>query len=157
MDDLAVERLEMVLEQIDEDWTRVRDGEHVSGPSAEEYQTRIGRVARFVGRVVNQVRNAERLLSQADPNTHHGEDMTCVWRAATAACRKANIDLGLPADDAPDDRNAAALRQRKAHRHRTHHRIRATPRRGLRTRRPCRRVESPGSGRNTPPPPRCRS
>ncbi|WP_032758421.1 MULTISPECIES: hypothetical protein [unclassified Streptomyces] len=29
--------------------------------------------------------------------------MTCVWRAATAACRKAKLALGLPGADAPDE------------------------------------------------------
>jgi len=29
--------------------------------------------------------------------------MTCVWRAETAACRKAKIAQGLPADDVPDE------------------------------------------------------
>ena len=102
-DDLAAERLEMVLDQTDEDWTRLQDGEHISGPAAAEYRSRLTRVARFAGRVVNQVRNAERLLTQADPNIHHGQAMTCVWRAETAACRKAKLAQGLPADEAPDE------------------------------------------------------
>jgi integrase len=105
MEDLAVERLEFVLEQIDEDWDGVRDGEHVSGPSADEYRTRVTRVSRFAGRVVNQVRNVERLLNQADPGIHHGEGMTCVWRAETAACRRAKLEQDLPANDAPDEAN----------------------------------------------------
>ncbi|MFD7017667.1 hypothetical protein [Streptomyces sp. NPDC059928] len=29
--------------------------------------------------------------------------MTCVWRAARAACRKAKLALGLPDDDTPDE------------------------------------------------------
>jgi hypothetical protein len=29
--------------------------------------------------------------------------MTCVWRAETAACRRAKIEQGLPADDTPDE------------------------------------------------------
>ena len=29
--------------------------------------------------------------------------MTCVWRSETAACRKAKLDIGLPADEAPDE------------------------------------------------------
>lgn len=93
----------MVLEQNDDDWTHTQDGEHVSGPSAAEYQSRLVRVARFSGRVVRSVRSVERLLSQADPDIHHGEAMTCVHRAETAACRKERHALGLPADGGPDE------------------------------------------------------
>jgi integrase len=103
MEDLAVERLELVLEQTDQDAALLDDGEHVSGPSAAEYRNRVARARRFAGRVVNQARNVQRVLGQADSNIHHGEAMTCVWRAEPAACRKAKLDLGLPADDAPDE------------------------------------------------------
>lgn len=103
MDDLAVEKLEMVLEQNDDDRTLTEDGEHVSGPSANEYRTRLGRVAKFSGRVVATVRSVERLLNQADPDIHHGEGMTCVHRAETAECRKEKIILGLPAGSGPDE------------------------------------------------------
>ncbi|WP_326642294.1 hypothetical protein OG884_04105 [Streptosporangium sp. NBC_01755] len=103
MEDLAVERLELVLEQTDRDWTLLAGGEHVSGPSAAEYRDRIARARRFEGRGVKSARNLERLLAQADSNIHHGEAMTCVWRAETAACRKAKIEQGLPSDDAPDE------------------------------------------------------
>ncbi|WP_238497962.1 hypothetical protein [Streptosporangium sp. KLBMP 9127] len=44
MDDLAVEKLEMLLEQNDDDHTLAEDGEHISGPSATEYRSRLGRV-----------------------------------------------------------------------------------------------------------------
>ncbi|MET8517857.1 hypothetical protein [Streptomyces sp. NPDC005077] len=41
LDDVAVERLEMVLEQSEDDWTRLdEDNEHVSGPAAAEYRRR---------------------------------------------------------------------------------------------------------------------
>ncbi len=103
MEDLAVERLELVLEQTDQDAALLDDGEHVSGPSAAEYRNRVARARRFAGRVVDRARNVERILGQADSNIHHGEAMTCVWRAEIAACRKAKLDLGLPADDAPDE------------------------------------------------------
>jgi integrase len=103
MDDLAIERLEMVIDQIDDDLTLLEGGEHVSGSSAGEYRDRIARVSRFAGRTITGVRNADRLLTQADPNIHHGEAMTCVWRAKTAACRKAKMEQGLPDDDAPDE------------------------------------------------------
>lgn len=103
MDDIAVERLEMVLDQIGEDRAAATAGEHVSGPAADEYRRRLERAAPFAGRVVTTVRGVERLLARADPAIHHGEAMTCVWRAETAACRRAKLEMGLPADDAPDE------------------------------------------------------
>jgi len=93
----------MVLEQNDHDAELLAAGESISGPSAAEYRSRVARAARFTGRVVATVRNAERLLSQVDPNIHHGKGMTCVWRRETAACRLAKLEVGLPAGDGPDE------------------------------------------------------
>ena len=103
MEDLAVERL--VLEQADRDWALLEGGEHVSGPSAQEYRDRVARLRRFEGRVISQARNIERLLARTDSSIHHGEAMTCVYTAETAACRKARIDQGLPPGDAPGTPN----------------------------------------------------
>lgn len=101
--DVAVEKLEFIIDQVERDSQRLADGEHVSGPSADEYRTRVERTASFEGRVVTSVGSVERLLEQVDPAIYHGQGMTCVWRAATAACRKAKLALGLPDDDAPDE------------------------------------------------------
>lgn len=68
-------------------------------PSAAEYQARVERAGAFAGRMVASARNAARLLASVDPDIHHGEAMTCVWRAETAACRAA----GLPGAHAPDE------------------------------------------------------
>jgi integrase len=103
LDDMTVERLELVIEQAGQDHALLEDGEHVSGPSAAEYRARVERAAGFAGRVVTSVRNAERLLNGADQNIHHGDGMTCVWTKETAACRKAKLAAGLPDADAPDD------------------------------------------------------
>lgn len=103
LQDVAVEKLELIIDQIEEDTRRLENGEHVSGPSAHEYRRRIDRAEPFTGRVVTGVRNTERLLNQIDPAIHHGQGMTCVWQAETAACRKAKLNLGLSADDAPDE------------------------------------------------------
>ena len=54
-DDLAVEKLEMVLDQAGQDTARLRDGEHISGPSAGEYRARVTRAATFAGRTVTGV------------------------------------------------------------------------------------------------------
>ncbi|MFI1034458.1 hypothetical protein [Streptomyces sp. NPDC020951] len=42
-------------------------------------------------------------MTQTDTDIHHGEAMTCVHRAETAACRKGKLLLGLPTDDGPDE------------------------------------------------------
>ncbi len=95
LDDLAVERLEMVIEQMQTDARLLADGEHVSGPAAGEYRTRI---ARFHGRVVNQAHNARRLLASTDPDVHHGDGITCVYHAETAECRRVLARQGITAD-----------------------------------------------------------
>jgi hypothetical protein len=102
LDDLTVEHLEMALEQADTDWRHLAAGEHVSGPAADEYRARIQATRPFAGRAVTSARAAERLLSAADPSIHHGEAMTCVWRAETAACRNTRLLQGLPVTDAPE-------------------------------------------------------
>jgi hypothetical protein len=97
MEDLAVERLEFILEQNDDDWARLEAGEHVSGPAVAEYRARLAHVRRFAGRTVSQVRNVRRLLNQVDSDIHHGEAMTCVWWPESAACHQGKRDRGLPA------------------------------------------------------------
>jgi hypothetical protein len=103
IDDLAVERLEMILDHTREDHTRLHAGEHVSGPAAAEYTTRTGHVARFTGRAVTHARSVNRLLAQTGPGVHHGQGMSCVWRPETAACRQAKLDQHLPPGDGPDE------------------------------------------------------
>ncbi len=128
LDDVTVERLEMVLEQADADWRHLANGEHVSGPAADGYRARVQAARPFAGRAVTSARSAARLLAAADPSIHHGEAMTCVWRADTAACRNTRLQQGLPAADAPEpaecqsscrnlawtDRDIAAQRERAA-------------------------------------------
>jgi integrase len=98
LDDLTIERLEAVVDRLDEDLGLLADGEHVSGPSAQEYRNRLERRASFAGRVVNKSRNLERLLNSADPDIHHGRAMTCVHRKETALCAKAREAAGVPTD-----------------------------------------------------------
>jgi integrase len=103
MDDIHIETLEMVLEQNEQDARLLDAGEHVSGPSADEYRHRVQARARFTGRVVTAGKSVERLLDQVNPNIHHGEGMTCVWRRETAACHQARLEAGLPALDGPNE------------------------------------------------------
>jgi hypothetical protein len=108
MDDLVIERLEMVIDQAADDLGHLSAGEHVSGPSAEEYRRRLDRSRPFAGRAVDKVRNAERLLASTDPNIHHGRGMTSVYRAETALCRIAREEVGLDGEgpDKADCRSA---------------------------------------------------
>lgn len=101
LDDLAVERLEAILEHNQHDHALLAHGEQVSGPAATDYRDRVASTHRFAGRVVNRVRNVERILQHADPSIHHGDGMTCVYRAETAACRTSRQAQGLPAPDGP--------------------------------------------------------
>ncbi|MGK9465185.1 hypothetical protein ACSLFT_34925 (plasmid) [Streptomyces sp. G6] len=98
-----MEKLELIIDQVEQDGQRFAAGEHVSGPSADEYRARVERTASFEGRVMTSAGSAERLLKQMDPAIYHGQGMTCLWRAATAACRKAKLALGLPDADTPDE------------------------------------------------------
>ncbi|WP_327256101.1 integrase [Streptomyces sp. NBC_01244] len=103
LQDVAVEKLELVLEQITDDAQRLAADEHVSGPSADEYRRRITGTADFPGRTVISPRSAARLLAGTDPQVHHGEGMTCVWRPETAACRASGLAQGLPEPVGPDE------------------------------------------------------
>ncbi len=103
LQDLTVEKLELVLEQISDDARRLAAGEHVSGPSADEYRRRVADSADFPGRTVISPRSAARLLAGTDLQVHHGEGMTCVWRSETAACRTARLALGLPEPAGPNE------------------------------------------------------
>lgn len=108
LDDLTVERLEMVIDQTGDDLDRLDHGEQVSGPSAAEYRRRLQHTAPFAGRVVDKARNAERLLQSSDPSIHHGQGMTCVYQAETALCRSARLAAGLPADGPDESRCQSA-------------------------------------------------
>jgi integrase len=103
LQDVAVEKLELVLEQISDDAQRLAAGEHVSGPSADEYRHRVTGAADFPGRTVISPRSAARLLAGTDPQVHHGQGMTCVWRPETAACRTARLAQELPEPAGPEE------------------------------------------------------
>jgi hypothetical protein len=119
MDELAVERLDMILDHVDDDHERLRGGEHVSGPAAAEYRIRLAQAAPFAGRAVTSVRNTSRLLASMDPNIHHGQGMTCVYRTEQAECRKTRLALGLTADG-PDDAQCRSTCQNLAYPDRGH-------------------------------------
>ncbi|WP_406732545.1 hypothetical protein [Streptomyces sp. NBC_01794] len=103
MEDLAIEELEMLSEQVDEDLRALDEGEHISGPPAQECRRRVRKAsAAFAGRVVNQADNARRLSASKHPDIHHGLGMTCVWRLETAGCREEREAAGLDVTE-PDE------------------------------------------------------
>jgi hypothetical protein len=65
-----MEKLELIIDQVEQDSQSLAAGEHVSGPSVDEYRTRVERTGSFAGRVVTSVGSAERLLEQGsrDPS-----------------------------------------------------------------------------------------
>ncbi|QKW24936.1 hypothetical protein HUT11_01430 [Streptomyces seoulensis] len=78
----------MALEQSEDDWTRLQEEhEHASGPAAVEYHRRTAGAATFLDRTVHAKASVSRLLAHTDTDIHHGEGMTCVHRAESAACR----------------------------------------------------------------------
>ncbi|MER6282463.1 hypothetical protein [Streptomyces sviceus] len=76
------------LECFAEDEAALAEGEHVSGPAAEAYRTRVAAANReFAGRVLKNERQALDLIGNPLLQIYHGEGMTCVFNPATAACQ----------------------------------------------------------------------
>jgi len=79
-------------------WSRkLAEGEHVSGPAAEEYRRRVSAATRFAGISVTTPAQVDNVLANVDLNVYHGDLLTCVWRLETAACREAGEDSDTPA------------------------------------------------------------
>lgn len=109
LDDVAVKRLEMVLEQSEDDWTRLEEEhEHVSGPAAAEYRRRTAGAAAFLGRTVRAQASVSRLLAQTDTDIHHGDAMTCVHRAEPRHAARRSSCSGCPPTTDPMNHSAAA-------------------------------------------------
>lgn len=63
-------------------------GEHVSGPAADAYRTRVAAANKqFAGHVLTSGRQARDLLGNPLLQIFHGRAMTCVLNPATAACQ----------------------------------------------------------------------
>lgn len=94
-DEYAFEDWLARLESLAEDERALGSGEHVSGPAAAAYRTRVAAADReFAGRVLTTERQARDLIGNPLLQIHHGQGMTCVFTPATAACQ-----LRKPADD----------------------------------------------------------
>jgi hypothetical protein len=105
---------------------RLTDGEHVSGPAADIYRTRVNAATRFAGRTLRINREAATLLANPDLQIFTGKGMTCVLDPARAACRVATDERGTRrtpdiddcrpscANIARTDRDIYVLRQQAA-------------------------------------------
>jgi len=81
--------------RLHEDARRLREGEHVSGPAADEYRTRVQTAATFTGRAIPIERQARAALGHPSLHVFHGRAMTCVLDPTQALCQ-----LREPDDDA---------------------------------------------------------
>lgn len=105
-DDLAFERWLARLDELDDADRRLHQGDHVSGPAADAYRSRItGGATRFAGRVIRTGRQARHILANPSLQIHHGKAMTCVFNADTALCElQPSTDDARHTPDADDCR-----------------------------------------------------
>lgn len=116
--DLEFEALLLRAEQLHEDAQLLRTGEHVSGPSAEHYRSRIEHRPQFVGTTITSAAQLRKLEQNPALDIHHGALLTCVYRHETAACRDHTDQIGPEwgrcrlscANIAYTDRNIDAVR-----------------------------------------------
>lgn len=98
-DEITIEEFLLRAETIHEDSERLNQGEHVSGPAADEYRDRVSAGAKFAGLAVPSRAVAEKALANRALEVHHGALLTCVYRAESAACRSddnSSADTGGP-------------------------------------------------------------
>ncbi len=112
------------LEQLEEDHEQLREGEHVSGPAAPVYRTRVEAAhEKFGGRVLKNAQQARDMLGNPLLQIFPGKAMTCVFDPAKALCqmRGSEADSTVTPDQtdcrpncrnkAYTDRNIVTLRQ----------------------------------------------
>ncbi|MFI9193006.1 hypothetical protein ACIG0A_27390 [Streptomyces californicus] len=94
------------LECLAEDEAALAAGEHVSGPAASAYRTRVVAASReFAGRVLKSERQALDLIGNPLLQIHHGDGMTCVLDPVKAACQlRGDVDDPLVTPDIDDCR-----------------------------------------------------
>jgi hypothetical protein len=95
LDEISFEEFLLRAETLHQDYQRLLDGEHVSGPAATAYRDRVTASQRFNGLTVTSTQ-ANQALANPDLQVHHGALLTCVYRPATAACRDPDEDSGAP-------------------------------------------------------------
>jgi integrase len=78
----------------------------LSGPAADEARTRLADfTAQFPGKVVNDRKRLQRLITAHDPNIHPGQYVTCVYNPDRALCHRdrPGTEPGAPAGPALAD------------------------------------------------------
>ncbi|MDI9894734.1 hypothetical protein QM797_08340 [Rhodococcus sp. IEGM 1381] len=95
-DDVGFEEFLMRCETIHADHERLGSGEHVSGPAASSYVSRVTTAREFLGHSVSSPAQARALLANETLQIHHGTFLTCVYRAETAACRDFSQSAATP-------------------------------------------------------------
>ncbi|MET8783285.1 hypothetical protein [Streptomyces sp. NPDC004589] len=86
-DDLAFERWLTRLEDLEEADRRLKAGEHVSGPAADTYRSRVtGGATKFHGRVLRTGKEARHVMANPSLQIYPGKGMTCVFAFPTALC-----------------------------------------------------------------------
>jgi hypothetical protein len=87
-DEYAFEDFLARLEELAEDQQQLDAGEHVSGPAADAYRSRVSAAHKqFAGHVLTSNRQARDLLGNPLLQIFHGQGMTCVLDPAKAACQ----------------------------------------------------------------------
>jgi hypothetical protein len=87
-DEYAFEDFLARLDELAADERALAAGEHVSGPAADTYRSRIGAAtAQFAGHVLTTGKQARDLLGNPLLQIFHGEGMTCVFEPARALCQ----------------------------------------------------------------------
>ncbi|NKY29915.1 hypothetical protein [Nocardia gamkensis] len=87
-DDYAFEDFLARLDEIAENHRALAQGEHVSGPAADDYGMRVSAAHKqFGGHVLSTGKQARDLVNNPLLQIFHGKGMTCVFDPAQAACQ----------------------------------------------------------------------
>ena len=96
-DEITFEQFLLRIEQLYDDHQHLTEGEHVSGPSAGQYEERITKgLQRFEGLTVTTNAQAKTALTNPSLNIFHGKLVTCVFRPDTALCQSAAAEDSNP-------------------------------------------------------------
>jgi len=86
-DDAAMEEFLVRLEEVADDVAALDRGEHVSGPAADRYRSRVrASHARFAGRVLQTTQAARAMIANPALQVFPGHGVTCVFDARKALC-----------------------------------------------------------------------
>jgi integrase len=88
-DDLAFEEWLERIDRLTDAHERLNNGEHVSGPAADEYRARVSTSSRFAGQTLRTRREAAALMANTELQIYPGKGMSCVLDPVKAACRLA--------------------------------------------------------------------